>query len=108
MLRSFHYAEYASLISLQERGLLSREDFLSMEVWAQYWDVWVSGVFMRAYLALACADNFLPRTRDELRMLLDLYLLEKAIYELGYELNNRPGWVQIPLQGIGQLLGQGK
>jgi maltose alpha-D-glucosyltransferase/alpha-amylase len=108
MLRSFHYAEYASLISLQKRGLLSVDDFLSMEVWARFWHVWVSGVFLRAYLDVAGADNFLPRTRDELRMLLDLYLLEKAIYELGYELNNRPGWVKIPLQGISQLLGQGK
>jgi maltose alpha-D-glucosyltransferase/alpha-amylase len=38
-------------------------------------------------------------------VLLDALLLEKAIYELGYELNNRPEWVKIPLQGIQQLLG---
>jgi maltose alpha-D-glucosyltransferase / alpha-amylase len=46
----------------------------------------------------------LPHTRDERQVLLDAYLLEKAVYELGYELNNRPDWVHIPLQGIRQLL----
>ena len=45
-----------------------------------------------------------PRDREELALLLDLYLLDKAVYELGYELNNRPSWVRIPLDGISQLL----
>jgi maltose alpha-D-glucosyltransferase/alpha-amylase len=36
-------------------------------------------------------------------VLLDVFLLEKAIYELGYELNNRPEWLEVPLQGILQL-----
>ena len=45
----------------------------------------------------------LPPTRDERQLLLDAYLLEKAVYELSYELNNRPDWVRIPLQGIRHL-----
>ena len=45
-----------------------------------------------------------PKDREELALLLDLYLLDKAVYELGYELNNRPSWVRIPLDGISQLL----
>ena len=45
----------------------------------------------------------LPPTRDERQALLDVYLLEKAVYELRYELNNRPDWVRIPLQGIRHL-----
>ena len=56
------------------------------------------------HLAEAGQGTFLPRTRQELQVLLDIYLLEKAIYELGYELNNRPDWVKIPLRGIQQLL----
>jgi maltose alpha-D-glucosyltransferase/alpha-amylase len=47
---------------------------------------------------------FLPQTHEELRILCDLHLLEKAIYELGYELEHRPDWVRLPLQGILQLL----
>jgi maltose alpha-D-glucosyltransferase/alpha-amylase len=48
--------------------------------------------------------GFLPENRDELKILLNVYLLEKALYELGYELNNRPNWVKIPLIGVLQLL----
>ncbi len=46
-----------------------------------------------------------PKDREDLRLLLDTHLLEKAVYELVYELNNRPGWVRIPLSGIAQLVG---
>ncbi len=56
------------------------------------------------YLAVAKEGAFLPRTREELSILLDTYLLEKAIYELGYELNNRPDWVKLPLLGILSLM----
>jgi maltose alpha-D-glucosyltransferase/alpha-amylase len=106
MLRSFHYADYSALFSLKERGLLCIEDFSSMEVWARFWHFWVCAVFLKAYLDVAGQGNFLPAIKEELRMLLDLYLLEKSVYELGYELNNRPDWVKIPLQGIRQLLEQ--
>ena len=47
---------------------------------------------------------FIPPNRNELSTLLQLHLLEKAVYELGYELNNRPAWIAIPLAGISQLL----
>ncbi len=46
----------------------------------------------------------MPETKEEIEILLDALLLEKAIYELGYELNNRPDWVKIPIHGIKQLL----
>lgn len=61
-------------------------------------------VFLRTYLEHAAPAPFLPHSRAELAILLDAYLLEKAIYEVGYELNNRLAWVQIPLRGILQLL----
>ena len=48
--------------------------------------------------------DFIPRDREELKILLDAFLLDKAIYELAYELNNRPDWVAIPLQGVSQVL----
>ena len=50
--------------------------------------------------------NYLPQSREETQTVLELHLLEKAIYELGYELNNRPTWVGIPLQGISKLLAE--
>jgi maltose alpha-D-glucosyltransferase/alpha-amylase len=47
---------------------------------------------------------FVPREREELGTLLDVFLIEKAVYELGYELNHRPEWVSIPLRGILNIL----
>jgi maltose alpha-D-glucosyltransferase / alpha-amylase len=60
--------------------------------------------FLKSYLRSARQELFLPKGPDELRLTLDGLLLEKAIYELGYELNNRPTWVRIPLGGIVQTL----
>ena len=48
--------------------------------------------------------HLLPEDPEQLKILLDAFVLEKAIYEIGYELNNRPDWVKVPLQGILQLM----
>jgi maltose alpha-D-glucosyltransferase/alpha-amylase len=103
MLRSFHYAAYAPL--LHDNGKkLSHEPLQDLGNWAQYWQRWVSATFLKTYLEVSGNSNFIPKDREELALLLDLYLLDKAVYELGYELNNRPSWVRIPLDGISQLL----
>ena len=47
---------------------------------------------------------FIPREIEELALLLDVYLLDKAVYEISYELNNRPDWVVIPIRGIKHIL----
>jgi len=104
MLRSFHYAANAALLNQQEGGLIRSEDLPHVESWLQFWYAWVSAFFLKPYLEVGPQGSFLPQTREELQVLLDAYLLEKAIYELGYELNNRPHWVRIPLQGIQQVL----
>jgi len=104
MLRSFHYAAYAPLLqqaSNQTRGDDKLQVFGS---WAHYWQVWVSVAFLKTYLDSSADCPSIPVNREELAVLLDTYLLDKAVYELGYELNNRPAWVRIPLDGISQLL----
>ena len=68
--------------------------------WGRFWSRWVSVAFLQGYLPEAERGGFLPKTRDELAPLLAFYLMEKAVYELRYELNNRPEWVGIPLEGI--------
>ena len=105
MLRSFHYAAYAALLLGKAAGVRP-EDFSSLERSARFWYLWVSAAFLKAYLTVVARAAFLPSTREELHMLLEAYLLEKAVYELVYELNNRPDWVKIPLQGILQLVGE--
>jgi maltose alpha-D-glucosyltransferase/alpha-amylase len=100
MLRSFHYAAYHAIYSRDIRP----EDIPAVEQWANFWQIWVSAVYLKTYLDLAGAADFLPRNPGELQILLSALCLEKAIYELRYELNNRPEWVNIPLLGIMQLL----
>jgi maltose alpha-D-glucosyltransferase/alpha-amylase len=75
-----------------------------LTAWAQFWAQWVSSAFLRGYLDCAGSAPFIPKSEGELRILLDAYLLEKALYEVSYELNNRPGWVGIPLRSMIHLL----
>ena len=102
MLRSFHYAAYAGLMG-QAAGVRP-EDLEHLEPAAKYWYTWVAAAYLRAYLDATKNASFLPESRQEFQTLLDTFLLEKAAYELGYELNNRPTWVRIPLEGILQLM----
>ncbi|MGH7405928.1 MAG: putative maltokinase, partial [Candidatus Methylomirabilales bacterium] len=106
MLRSFRYATRVALVEQAATGLIhSRPEAIAgLEVWGRFWTVWVSTVFLKAYLAIAVETPLIPRNRGELQVLLDAFLLEKALYELAYELNNRPDWVRIPIQGILELL----
>lgn len=106
MVRSFHYAAYAALL-LEKFAGVRPEDVSSLEPWARFWYLWVSAAFLKAYTTVAGQAPFLPSDRQELQLLLEAHLLEKAVYELGYELNNRPEWVKIPLQGILELVGTG-
>jgi maltose alpha-D-glucosyltransferase / alpha-amylase len=107
MLRSFHYAALAATLDHERASALSPSVVEALGSWARLWQVWVSWAFLRHYLNTAGNAEFVPRHREELRVLLDAMLLDKAIYELGYELNNRPDWLQIPLLAIGQILGAG-
>ena len=97
MLRSFSYAAYVSLISYTTRH---PEDIARLEPWAQLWERTVSAEFLRAYRETAHGAGFLPADLSDFRGLLDLFLVDKALYELLYELNARPSWVRIPLMGI--------
>lgn len=104
MLRSFDYAAHAALFAQLEHGLITAETMNRVEPWARFWTHWTSVAFLKAYLGRARQGEFLPKTSQELKTLLEANLMNKALYELGYELNNRPTWLRIPLQGILQLM----
>ena len=97
MLRSFSYAAYSSLIDFRARH---PGDSTSLEPWAQLWIRCVAAEFLRAYRETAKGANFLPAEDDDFRTMLDVFLVDKALYEVLYELNARPAWVRIPLLGI--------
>jgi maltose alpha-D-glucosyltransferase/alpha-amylase len=105
MLRSYHYAAYAGLF---EYARDRPADFARLRPWADLWAQWVSAAFLRAYLAAADGAAFVPADPAAFAGLLDRYTLAKALYELAYELNNRPDWVRIPLGGVLALLGEGR
>lgn len=110
MLRSFHYATSAALLDRQHGGLLREEERPTVAAWAAWWQLWVSAQFLRSYLrtvggAVTTGVPLVPAAREDMQVLLDAFLLEKAVYEVGYELSMRPTWTAIPLRGLRQLLG---
>lgn len=105
MLQSFDFAANIALQNEIESGMIQPEQRSQMQQWAQFWSTWVSAAFLNAYLKVASQDSFLPTTRQELQVLLDNYLLEKAIYDLGDNLNHHPEWLEIRLRQILQLQG---
>jgi len=107
MLRSFEYATYVGLRG-QASTVLRSEDLPMLREWARAWYQWVSATFLKSYLQLMADTPILPQPPEGMKVLLDAYLLYKAIYEVNYELNNRPDWVGLPLQGILHVLGAGE
>jgi len=97
MLRSFSYAAYSSLLNYVTRH---GGDMDRLEPWAQLWERSVATEFLRAYRETAQGADFSPPQIADFRKLLDIFLMDKALYEVRYELNVRPAWVRIPLLGI--------
>ena len=107
MIRSFHYAAFSPLTKGESGVVVRSEDVETLRSWATAWYGWVSACFLSGYFTSVNRD-LIPRDAEELEILLDAYLLEKAIYELGYEMNNRPDWIVIPINGILDLIGGGR
>jgi maltose alpha-D-glucosyltransferase/alpha-amylase len=105
MLRSFHYAAMSATIQQLNAGSLGEINLQTAEPWANFWQAWASWAFLRGYLLTTGEAPFVPQDPAELKTMLEAFTMEKAIYELGYELNNRPEWLLIPLSGIASLLG---
>jgi maltose alpha-D-glucosyltransferase/alpha-amylase len=101
MLRSFGYAAYASLLNYSARH---PEGVTRLEPWAQLWERSAAAEFLRAYRETAQGADFLPPRNTDFHKLLNIFLLDKALYEVRYELNSRPLWIRIPLMGIMSLV----
>jgi len=101
MLRSFSYAAHAALGSYLARR---PQDADTLEPWARLWSKCASAAFLAGYRAVAAGAAFLPADNPTFARLLDAFLVDKAFYELGYELNHRPTWARIPLLGLLALI----
>lgn len=104
MLYSFKYAAYRAYFHQKTSGLVSSEKFETLELWTRFWVIWVSSVFLGSYLKKASPGQFLPTNDEELQSLLNIYSLEKALYELIYKLNNRLSQAKLPLEEILRLI----
>ena len=100
MLRSFSYAAHAAIARIVSRR---PQDAEQLEPWARLWEAAVSQEYLKSYRETLAQSLVVPQNEKAFQDLLDVYLLDKALYELVYELNNRPAWVRIPLLGILQL-----
>jgi maltose alpha-D-glucosyltransferase/alpha-amylase len=106
MLRSYHYVAHAGVDGLTSRGEIEpgSADEASYRAVADDWASWVSIAFLQSYIPLARSGDLLPAPSD-LEIDLRAHLIDKALYELRYELANRPNWVHLPLLGLCALLG---
>ncbi|MBN2361007.1 MAG: maltose alpha-D-glucosyltransferase [Deltaproteobacteria bacterium] len=104
MIRSFHYAANTALREQLAHGTVAAKDRALFEQATLAWASWVASAYLRKYRDSVGHTNMWPTSRVELDGLLGRFLLEKAIYELGYELEHRPDWVAVPLTAIEQLL----
>ena len=100
MLRSFSYAAYGALLHLSKRWT---DVIPALKPWAALWETWTAAAFLQEYLAAAGDAPFVPRELEDAERLLKAFAIEKALYELAYEMDNRPTWMQIPLLGILRL-----
>ena len=104
MLRSLQDAAYAALFGCVPGVLPKPEAAASLAKWASFWAAWTGAMFLNGYLSVPGAQELLPSTEDDIGVLLDAYLLEKALAEVRLELSYRPDWAIIPLRGIANIL----
>ena len=78
--------------------------FDQFAAWAETWETWTTAAFLRGYFDTLDHALFVPANPAQRDELLAVFVLEKALYELNYELNNRPDWLRIPVFGIRRLL----
>jgi maltose alpha-D-glucosyltransferase / alpha-amylase len=105
MLRSFGYAAYAALFAFSVHAPDLNE---ALEGWADAWQQAASDAFTNSYRAAigaGAARALIPSDDEDWRTLLAAFALDKALYEVRYELNHRPDWARVPLIGIRKLIG---
>jgi maltose alpha-D-glucosyltransferase/alpha-amylase len=103
MLRSLHYASYVSVFNIPQGGFpLAMQDIEPLQ---KLWYAWTCSTFVSSYLKHSQNMPYMPKNEDEIKMLLDGYILERAFTELQYELNNRPEWIRVPVEAILEIIG---
>ncbi len=100
MLGSFAYASQAWLVDAIAGVTPRADNIATLEAWADYWARWASALFLNGYLEEARTAAFLPHNPEHIRLLLDVFQLERSVADITSELKKRPGWLRIPLRRI--------
>jgi len=108
MVVSFRHAAHAALLKQTVHGTLQTAQLATATAWEQYWAHWAGAVYYRAYLRTAAGAAFLPRSPEDLQIMMEICLLRRNIFELGRELVSRPAWAALSLDGILELMTEGK
>ncbi|GAB6053673.1 maltose alpha-D-glucosyltransferase [Magnetospira thiophila] len=101
MIRSFDYAAWTTRMSRDALAHMSQE---TEHAWIDQWQLETTGAFIQAYqetIGQCCA---MPKNQRHFKRLLNLFILEKVLYEICYEASNRPDWLPIPLNGLSRLV----
>ncbi|HHE08023.1 MAG TPA: hypothetical protein ENL01_03945, partial [Chlorobaculum parvum] len=89
---------------LMQEHLIRPEERKAMEPWAELWSYYMGQHFIDIYTKHTEGHGLIPNDPRQRDLLLRSYLMNKAVYELLYELNNRPEWLPIPINGIMRLI----
>ena len=103
LLRSFHYAIYSVILNNPDKFEIDREEAMA---YGERLYKYITGVFLSDYINYVQQNNLNIGYIKEVEFLLKYTMLEKAVYELGYELNSRPRWAIIPLKGIISIINE--
>jgi maltose alpha-D-glucosyltransferase/alpha-amylase len=104
MVRSFSYATYASLFLFTHNRAEDLESFLP---WAKACEAWSSASFLKGYLNAMEGSHLVPSDRGEFFRALLPFMIDKAFYEVFYEVNNRPDWLRVPVSSVLEYLKAG-
>lgn len=104
MLRSL---SYAASVALFDKCEADSDEWRRLEPWADAWEEAARDRFLQAYLRTSHEGRFLPTDKEALATMLDAFEIEKALYEVNYELGHRPQWLRIPLRGVAKVIGRG-
>ena len=105
LVRSFDYAGRMAVQRAVERGRIGDSEQQGVDAWRRRWTAAVTTRLLDSYFAAIDDAGLIPAADDDRRLLLDVYTLVKAMYEVRYELSNRPDWVGWPIAAIVDLLG---
>jgi len=94
---------FAASCAMLSHASTRPEDLKVLKPWTRLWSRYASGIFVRAYMEAAGGADFVPRDRDELKLLLEIFLLDRSIHELGGRLDTS-GSVEVPLLELRLLL----